>query len=113
MTPTARTLALLRRRGYLAVRPNESGVLGVQATTLGHVSARLAKARALPALKTWLAAGNRFEVWGWARCRGRWRVKIVSVQAKDLAGIVLEAPPRRVGRRKKWRPLPLFPDAAG
>ena len=130
-SPTSRTLTLLRRRGYLAdvterwiphanvrkdlfgfadvaaIAIDQPGVLGVQATTIDHVSARLSKARALPALKTWLAAGNRFEVWGWVLRRGRWAVKIVAVQAEDLAAVVVEAPPPRRGGRK-WHPTPLF-----
>jgi len=130
-SPTARTLTLLRRRGFLAdvverwipranvrrdlfgfidvaaIGAGLAGVLGVQATTMNHVAGRLAKARALHALKAWLAAGNRFEVWGWARRGKRWRVKIVSVQAEDLAAVVTEAPRRRRGGRK-WEPAPLF-----
>jgi hypothetical protein len=131
LTPTARSLTLLRRRGYLAdvverwipranirrdlfgcidlaaVCLDAPGVLGIQATTEAHVSTRLAKARALPALKTWLAAGNRFEVWGWTRRGRRWRVKIVAVVSEDLAAVVVDAPPRRRSGRK-WHPLPLF-----
>jgi hypothetical protein len=131
LTPTARTLTLLRRRGYVAdvaerwvphanirrdlfgcidvvaVSIDQRGVLGIQATSLPNIGARLAKARTLPALETWLAAGNRFEVWGWGRRGRRWRVKVVAVQAGDLAAIVLEAPPRRRGGRQ-WHTLPLF-----
>jgi hypothetical protein len=82
ISPTARTLQLLRRRGYLAdvvegwvpgtvilrdlfgcidvaaVHLHERGVLGVQATTRGHLSARLRKAVGLPARRTWLARGQ-------------------------------------------------------
>jgi hypothetical protein len=131
MSPTARTLTLLRRRGFLAdvverwipranvrrdlfgfidlaaIAGGQAGVLGVQATTIGHMAHRLAKARGLPALKVWLAAGNRFEVWGWARRGGRWRVKIVSIRPEDLAAVLIEAPRRRRGGRK-WEPAPLF-----
>jgi hypothetical protein len=97
----------------VAIHPHEQGVLGVQATTAGHLSSRLGKAVALPALRTWLAAGNAFQVWGWARSGTRWRVKIVGVRAEDLAGVVVEAPRRRRGGRQ-WRPLPLFdPDPDG
>src|SRR6516162_9377156 len=112
MTPTVRSLTLLRRRGYLAdvverwipranirrdlfgcidlaaVRHEENGVLGVQATTIGNVPARLKKARGLPALQIWLAAGNRFEVWGWVKRGRRWRVKIVALRGEDLAATV-------------------------
>ena len=124
MTPTARTLVLLRRRGYMAdvaerwipranirrdlfgridvaaVHPQEPGVLGVQATTAPHVSARVKKATALPALRAWLDAGNRFQVWGWRKTGQRWKVRIVSVQAGDMATAVLEAPRRSPGGRR-------------
>jgi hypothetical protein len=135
MTPTARTLQLLRRRGYLAavaerfiqpikrrvdlfncidivaIHREETGVLGVQATTTSNLSARLRKAVALPALRTWLAAGNRFELWGWSKRGRRWKPKIISIRLPDLARVVIEAPPRRRGGRK-WEALPLFPDGA-
>jgi hypothetical protein len=130
-TPTARTLALLRRRGWiaapverwlagpgvrqdvwgfgdvLAAHPRERAILLVQATTAGHLAARLAKAQARPELAAWLAAGGAVQVWGWRRCGQRWRVKVVAVRAEDLAAIVLEAPPRRRSGRP-WAPLPLF-----
>ena len=135
MTPTARSLALLRRRGYVvdvaerwipganirrdlfgcidvaAVHRDERGVLGIQATTAGNAAARLSKARALPALGTWLAAGNRFEVWGWAKRGRRWRVKIVAVRAGDLAAEVVECPPARRRGGRRWELLPLFEGA--
>jgi hypothetical protein len=89
-SPTARTLARLRADGWTAglverfnthagVRQDLFGFidvlaitagqrpLAIQATTAANAAARLAKARALPAQRTWLAAGCRFEVWGWAR----------------------------------------------
>ena len=77
MSPTAKTLTHLRRLGYtaavtahwnafarvkqdlfgcidvLAVRPGEAP-LGVQATTSDHHAHRLAKAKAVPALRAWL-----------------------------------------------------------
>jgi hypothetical protein len=135
-SPTARTLGLLRRRGYaaevcerwiaqagirrdlfgcmdiLAVHPQEAGALGVQATTASHLAARVRKSARVPALRTWLAAGNRFQVWGWAKHGRRWRVKVVAVQLPDLAGVILEAPPGRPGGRK-WTALPLFPGPGG
>jgi hypothetical protein len=111
-TPTQRTLALLRAEGYtaevvekrlprcfitrdlfgcidvLAVRPG-SPPLGVQCTTRTNQAARLTKAVALPELRTWLASGTVFEVWGWAKvgARGkakRWQVNRRPVPLADL-----------------------------
>jgi hypothetical protein len=122
MTPTARTLTALRRAGYVAavvekwiaqagirkdlfgcidlvaVRRDEAGVLGVQATTLSNVSTRVEKAKGQAELRTWLAAGNRFEVWGWAQRSGRWTVKRVAVKGEDLQAEVI-VKPRRRGKR--------------
>jgi hypothetical protein len=122
-SPTAHTLKRLRRCGYvadvverfvpypspghhkdfigcvdiLAFRVGEAGVLAVQATSADNISARVKKSVTLPALKTWLAAGNRFEVWGWAQRgnKGKWVVKIVSVQAGDMRPVVIEKLRRR------------------
>lgn len=94
MTPTALSLRHLKEQGYtaavvehwnsfarirqdlfgvidlVAVKAGEPGVLGIQTTTASNQVARLDKARQEPRLSVWLAAGNRFEVWGWGR-RGR------------------------------------------
>jgi len=119
LSPTARSLRYLRECGHVAdvverwipranvrrdlfgvidvvaVRRGEAGVLGVQATTLPNVAARLAKAKTRAELRTWLAAANRFAVFGWYRRGGRWRVKIVELRAEDLASLVIQGPPRR------------------
>ena len=123
MTPTGLSLALLRKAGYavdiverwlkipgknvrrdlfhcidlIAVRSGESGVLGVQVTSLANVSTRIVKAKQQPELRTWLAAGNRFEVHGWTKRAGRWRVKRVAIHGTDLAETVIVQPPRRNG----------------
>jgi hypothetical protein len=122
MTPTARTLALLRDRGYLAdvaerwiprinVRRDLFGcidvvairagcaVLGVQATTATNASHRVSKARKLPALRTWLAAGAVFQVWGWAKRGNRWRARIVELRGADLEPIVIESGREGIGER--------------
>jgi hypothetical protein len=85
MTPAARSLARLRREGFvaavvqkwlphagarqdlfgcadlLAVHPRARICLLVQATSLSNLSSRLAKARARPELAAWLRAGGAFE----------------------------------------------------
>ena len=128
MSPTARSLAMLRKCGHaagiverwlpgvnrrkdlfgcidlVAVRRGEAGVLAVQATSLANVSARLGKAKARSELRTWLAAGNRFSVFGWYRRQGRWRVKIVDLRTEDLAAVVVQSPPRR-GRKAVQKDL--------
>jgi len=55
----------------LAIHP-ERGILGVQACSDGgkrgsDVGAHVAKALAEPRLAIWLAAGGRFEIWGWGK----------------------------------------------
>jgi hypothetical protein len=137
MSPTARTLDRLRQLGYLAcvverwlprvqqradlfgcidvvgIKPGVP-ILGVQATTIGHVAHRLAKARALPALAVWLRAGADFQVWGWAKRGQRWEVKQVMVQAEDLQPVLITAPRRRRRPGKGERQRGLFDgDAAG
>lgn len=122
MSPTARTLRMLRRAGYaaavverfipqtqrkadlfgvgdvLAVHPAEPTVLLIQATTAGHLGDRLARCRARPELAAWLASGQRFEVWGWHRADGRWAVRRVAVQRGDLA---VDLTPRTRARRQR------------
>jgi hypothetical protein len=118
MTPTSRSLRLLRRQGFLAavveswiphanlrrdlfgfadvlaVHPARRTFLLVQVTTIGHIAHRLTKAKGLPGLTVWLRAGGAFEVHGWD---GR-RLKRVEVRGADLADVVIVAPRRRGGR---------------
>jgi hypothetical protein len=107
MSPTARTLQLLRREGYvctvveswvpgacvrrdalgfgdvLAAHPAAHVVLLVQATTRDNISHRLIKTRTRPELAAWLAAGGRFEIHGWAKRGGAWCCKRVAVLTAD------------------------------
>ena len=90
------------------MKPGE--IVGVQATARSCIAQRLNKARQLPALRTWLAAGTRFQVWGWTKVRDRWRVKIVELLPGDVVG-VQETPPRKP-RRSRWQQAAdLFSDA--
>jgi hypothetical protein len=77
----------------VAIHRRETGVLAVQATTLGDLSSRLAKAKAQPELALWLRCGNRFQVWGWEQRGSAWSPKIVEVQAQDLKAVVLVGRP--------------------
>src|SRR6266496_194493 len=114
MTPTARSLRLLRQQGHVAdvverwlpriarkrdlfgfgdivaVHPALPGALIVQATSRPHVADRLTKARSRPELAVWLRAGGRFEVWGWFKNNGRWKVHRVEVQAENLKPVLID-----------------------
>ncbi len=130
MSPTAHTLAFLRACGHtadvveryihqvqrkhdfagfadvLAFRRGEPGVLAIQATTRAHVRDRLERIRQRPQLSTWLASGNRCEVWGWWQTpAGRWHVERVAVQGEGLEPVLLTAPRHsrraRTGERQR------------
>jgi hypothetical protein len=129
-TPTANTLAILRREGYLAavvekwipklnrrsdlwrfgdilaVHAQRREFLIVQTTTLGNVSSRLEKAKRQPELEQWLLAGGKFQVHGWTLKDGKRRVKRVEVLAGDLEAIVITNPRRKL--KGNWAPATLF-----
>ncbi len=91
MSPTARSLALLRKRGavpgvverwnpgarvrqdflgfadIVAVEPGRVGSVAVQACVTGDQAKRLAKICAEARARTWLAAANRIVIHGWAK----------------------------------------------
>jgi hypothetical protein len=126
-SPIKRTLARLRKLGYLAdiverrlpgcfitrdlfgiadvlaAHPGECAVLLVQATTAAHVADRLRRVRGQPDLPALLAAGVRVEIWGWAKCGGRWHVCRVAVRPGDLAAVTVAELPRRRRPRKGER----------
>lgn len=128
-TPTARTLNLLRAEGWtcqvveswiprlnvrrdlfgvadvLAMKLGES-VLLIQATSTPNVSSRINKAKAEPRLRTWLACGHRFEVWGWDMRGGRWECRRIPLLLDDMNNVAAMAPPRR--KRRNVEPS-LFP----
>ena len=107
MSPTARTVAECRKRGWPAtvverftgrvrrdafgfgdvlVLDGQPGALLIQCTTGAHVANRVTKIRTqcAEAAAVWLAAGNRIEVWGWALqgpagSRKRWTLRRVLV----------------------------------
>ena len=92
----------------VAVGGGRVGILGVQATSLSNVSARVKKSIALPALEVWLAAGNRFEVWGWAEYGDGWHVKKIAIQAGDMRPVIITRVPRRTRNAAAWQPGELF-----
>jgi hypothetical protein len=131
MTPTARTLNLLRRSGYLAavvetwiprinrrrdlfrfadvfaVHPVRREIVLVQTTTAGHLAQRLAKVRGIPELPAILASGVKVSVHGWARCGGSWHPRIVEVIAADLQPVTVADLPRSP---RAWKQALLFAD---
>ena len=96
-SPTQRTLAELRARGYPLVQVVErwnphahvrqdlfgivdvlavgSDILAVQTTSGGNVAARVAKITDSPALPILRKAGVRVLVHGWRKVSGRWRLR--------------------------------------
>jgi hypothetical protein len=124
MSPTARSLTLLRRLGFLAesvekfipavqrkrdlfgiadvlaFHPRDRLALLVQCTSGAHVGDRLKRIKARWELPLLLRSGVGVEVWGWYKHDQRWRVKRVAVRAEDLADVVLDAPRHR--RQRKW-----------
>jgi hypothetical protein len=125
MSPTARTLARLRRLGFLAavverwvpgrnirvdlfgladvlgVHPHDKRVLLVQCTSAAHVGDRLRRVQARPELTALLAAGVAVEVWGWSFRAGCWHLRRVALRREDAAAFVVEAPPRRPCRGER------------
>lgn len=108
-SPTARTLDLLRKQGYLAVvverynsfsmkridmysiidicaiRPDQPGVLGIQATSTSNLTARIKKAMESKELLVWLKAGNRFSCWGWSKKGKRGERKLWALRERDFS----------------------------
>jgi hypothetical protein len=101
-SPTARTLAKLRKEGWhaevverwnhitktrkdlwgfadiLCVRAGE--MLAVQATSYSNISARVRKIADHENVGIVRSAGVRIEVWGWKKsANGRWEVRIVDL----------------------------------
>jgi len=108
VTPTQRTLKLLRDRGYIAavverwnpyarirqdlfgfidiIAVNDGDTLAVQATSDSNVAARIDKIRDTPAANIWLACLSR-SLWviGWGKkgARGKrktWQSRIVDIR---------------------------------
>lgn len=45
----------------------DRGLIGIQATSASNKSSRVKKILGTPLAKTWVAAGNQLEVWGWVK----------------------------------------------
>ena len=108
MTPTARSLAHLRKGAIAQVveryNPHAKrrvdlfgfidivaldqgpGVLGVQTTTTDHISHRLAKLRdeCAPQMECWLNRGNRIVIHGWAKRGPRGKRKLWTLTERAI-----------------------------
>lgn len=115
-SPTARTLEECRKRGWVAqvvertigrtfikqdlfgcidivalTKPDDGllgvrGTVGIQATSGSNHAARRDKILAEPRMLSWLEAGNRLELWTWAK-RGktkRWTLRVESFRVSDF-----------------------------
>lgn len=102
VSPTQRTLALLRAEGWTAqvverwiprafirkdlygcidiLAINGKAILGVQATSGSNISARLAKIASLPSAALWRASGGLLEVHGWRKVGARGKRKVWEVR---------------------------------
>jgi hypothetical protein len=107
-SPTARTLEHLRKEGYLcqvverfnqfsmkridlygvidivAIRKDQPGVWGIQATSTSNLPARVKKAMESEELLVWLQAGNRFSCWGWAKRGKKDERKLWTLKERDF-----------------------------
>jgi hypothetical protein len=108
MSPTQRTLKLMKDQGYfiqvvertipykfikvdlfnwidlVAVHPKRPGIVGIQTTSGGNLSARIHKAAGNGALVAWLLSGNRLLAHGWRKLKGRWAVDEREIRMEDL-----------------------------
>ena len=108
ISPTQRTIALLKKRGYttaitehwnafagirqdlfgiidvIGIHPEKFGVLGVQTTSKANAMARLKKAQKNKHLLVWYKSGNNFEIHGWGKDKktGKWSTEIIEVVDK-------------------------------
>ena len=107
MSPTKRSLALLRQEGYLcevvekwnmyshtrrdlfnfidiiAIKPNV--ILGVQATSTSNLSARVKKIRSTPASEVWLASGGLIKVMCWSKKGPRGKRKLWTLTEREIS----------------------------
>ena len=111
MTPTARSLAELRRRGLTAqvveqtiprtfIKRDLFGVIDIVAMGAGHIfgiqctsgtnhAARRAKILAEPRAMEWLRCGGKLEIWSWAkrgerRKQKRWTLRVEEIVEADV-----------------------------
>lgn len=77
---------------FFPEKPPIPGCLAVQCTNLGNLSNHITKITSGPTannLAAWLDAGNRFEVWGWAK-RERKRQKLRPIYTPTIRTITCD-----------------------
>lgn len=105
-SPTQRSLALLKKEGYVpwitehfnsfgnvrvdlygfidivALKSGEVGILGVQTTAASGLSARVHKILGIPAYHLWLECGNRIWVMGWRKEKktNHWKSRTIEIK---------------------------------
>jgi hypothetical protein len=98
------TVDLFGAFNVVAIKADVAGVLGIQTTSGSNHASRARKLLGNATLRTWLAAGNRAEVWSWAKDRrGRWTCRRAAIVLADLASVSVEEAPRP-RRRKQEQP---------
>jgi hypothetical protein len=107
MSPTARSLAECRKRGWTAqvverwnqyarvrvdlfgcidlVALTRQGILAIQACAGGDHAKRMAKVLAEPRTKLWLGDGGRFEVWSWSKLGAVGKRKTWQLRTSDVS----------------------------
>jgi hypothetical protein len=111
-SPTQRTLARLKKLGYVSaitetwhsftrtrrdllnfidvigLTPKKGGVLAIQTTTIPHMQERLVKICTELHVRAntlaWLKSGNRIEIWGWAKRGARGQRKVYTLKCFRL-----------------------------
>ena len=106
-SPTSRSLDYCRKKGWFAgiveryiaqcrqrfdlfgcidlVALDElPGCLGIQATSGSNHSSRIKKALEEPRLLAWLRAGNRYEVWSWAKKGPKGKRKVWTLRREPI-----------------------------
>lgn len=108
-SPTARTLAECRKRGWIAQVverwspyarktldlfnvidvvaiafsvPSGQGILGIQTTSDAHHADRRDKILAEPKARAWVEAGGRLELWSWAKRGGAGKRKLWTLRVE-------------------------------
>ena len=106
MSPTQRTIAECKRRGWICqvvekwnpharirqdlfgcidiVALTDAGILGIQACAGASHAARAAKMRAEPKTLAWRKAGGVLEVWSWAKRGPRGERKVWTLRTESI-----------------------------